>query len=194
MNPVRKVSPPVFYEIMHPVGWRLFEVGGEEGIRTLGSDESPVFKTGSLNHSDTSPSTRLLYPFSPSLSTPFVRIFSTRFDGICKLFRPFLPLTISRFTHCKFSISPFLVEKTVEKVEEWHYFGLFYWEKVEFPSPICGKQNLFFDRLLKRLYATFNRVYDAMLKNARCVPRSRARFPNRRSRRCCDNRTSSKND
>ena len=30
-------------------------VGGEDGIRTHGSDESPVFKTGSLNHSDTSP-------------------------------------------------------------------------------------------------------------------------------------------
>ena len=29
--------------------------GGEEGIRTLGSFESPVFKTGSLNRSDTSP-------------------------------------------------------------------------------------------------------------------------------------------
>ena len=30
-------------------------VGGEDGIRTHGSDESPVFKTGSLNRSDTSP-------------------------------------------------------------------------------------------------------------------------------------------
>ena len=29
--------------------------GGEEGIRTLGSDESLVFKTSSLNRSDTSP-------------------------------------------------------------------------------------------------------------------------------------------
>ena len=29
--------------------------GGEGGIRTHGSCESPVFKTGSLNHSDTSP-------------------------------------------------------------------------------------------------------------------------------------------
>ena len=29
--------------------------GGESGIRTHGSFESPVFKTGSLNHSDTSP-------------------------------------------------------------------------------------------------------------------------------------------
>ena len=29
--------------------------GGESGIRTHGSFESPVFKTGSLNHSDISP-------------------------------------------------------------------------------------------------------------------------------------------
>ena len=29
--------------------------GGESGIRTHGSCESPVFKTGSLNHSDISP-------------------------------------------------------------------------------------------------------------------------------------------
>ena len=29
--------------------------GGEEGIRTLGSDESLVFKTSSINRSDTSP-------------------------------------------------------------------------------------------------------------------------------------------
>ena len=34
--------------------------GGEEGIRTLGSCESLVFKTSSLNHSDTSPQ-RLCY-------------------------------------------------------------------------------------------------------------------------------------
>ena len=32
------------------------EIGGEEGIRTLGSYESLVFKTSSLNRSDTSPS------------------------------------------------------------------------------------------------------------------------------------------
>ena len=31
--------------------------GGESGIRTHGSFESPVFKTGSLNHSDISPQT-----------------------------------------------------------------------------------------------------------------------------------------
>ena len=31
------------------------DVGGESGIRTHGSFESPVFKTGSLNHSDISP-------------------------------------------------------------------------------------------------------------------------------------------
>ena len=35
------------------MGNHLF--GGEGGIRTHGSCESPVFKTGSLNHSDTSP-------------------------------------------------------------------------------------------------------------------------------------------
>ena len=36
--------------------YRRMEIGGEEGIRTLGSDESLVFKTSSLNRSDTSPS------------------------------------------------------------------------------------------------------------------------------------------
>ena len=36
--------------------------GGEEGIRTLGSFESLVFKTSSLNRSDTSPySQRMLF-------------------------------------------------------------------------------------------------------------------------------------
>lgn len=33
----------------------IIGVGGEEGIRTLGSFESLVFKTSSINHSDTSP-------------------------------------------------------------------------------------------------------------------------------------------
>ena len=33
----------------------LNKIGGESGIRTHGSCESPVFKTGSLNHSDVSP-------------------------------------------------------------------------------------------------------------------------------------------
>ena len=32
-----------------------FTYGGESGIRTHGSCESPVFRTGSLNHSDISP-------------------------------------------------------------------------------------------------------------------------------------------
>ena len=49
----------------------LKKCGGEEGIRTLGSFESPVFKTGSLNRSDTSPfQGRLLsYHFFEPLST-----------------------------------------------------------------------------------------------------------------------------
>ena len=37
-----------------PTG-RQTQRGGESGIRTHGSCESPVFKTGSLNHSDISP-------------------------------------------------------------------------------------------------------------------------------------------
>ena len=36
-------------------GQREKEMGGESGIRTHGSFESPVFKTGSLNRSDISP-------------------------------------------------------------------------------------------------------------------------------------------
>ena len=45
-------SDAVISRIVYAVFGRC---GGEEGIRTLGSFESPVFKTGSLNRSDTSP-------------------------------------------------------------------------------------------------------------------------------------------
>ena len=39
----------------------LWKNGGEEGIRTLGSCESLVFKTSSLNRSDTSPFATCLF-------------------------------------------------------------------------------------------------------------------------------------
>ena len=40
---------------VHYLLWLEMKSGGESGIRTHGSFESPVFKTGSLNHSDISP-------------------------------------------------------------------------------------------------------------------------------------------
>ena len=40
---------------VHYLLWLKMKSGGESGIRTHGSFESPVFKTGSLNHSDISP-------------------------------------------------------------------------------------------------------------------------------------------
>ena len=53
---------PLAGEPLHQLGYFsvygekiISEFGGEEEIRTLGSCESPVFKTGSLNRSDTSP-------------------------------------------------------------------------------------------------------------------------------------------
>ena len=175
MNPVRMVNPPVFYLIfMHPVGWRLLEVGGEEGIRTLGSDESPVFKTGSLNHSDTSPSTRLLYLFSPSLSTLFCEYFLTNSDENCKLFRRFLPLTLPCFTHCKVPFFHIFVENPVEKVEESHHFGVFFWGYMGFSSPNCGKLNLFFDNLLNALYGTSTHFVWRDVK--KCTQRSTESF------------------
>ena len=53
--------------------------GGESGIRTHGSFESPVFKTGSLNHSDISPRPisdqmqQLYYHIKAQLSTAKVQ-------------------------------------------------------------------------------------------------------------------------
>ena len=44
---------PVKSDVHCAIVWK--DVGGEGGIRTHGSFESPVFKTGSLNRSDTSP-------------------------------------------------------------------------------------------------------------------------------------------
>ncbi len=48
-------------------------VGGETEIRTLGSFESLVFKTSSLNHSDISPYREriVLYQISGEMSIPF---------------------------------------------------------------------------------------------------------------------------
>ena len=40
---------------VHYLLWLKMKSGGESGIRTHGSFESPVFKTGSLNRSDISP-------------------------------------------------------------------------------------------------------------------------------------------
>ena len=76
--------------------------GGEEGIRTLGSFESPVFKTGSLNRSDTSPCVLwLFYHFYPSMSTLWGDFFTAacterknrqpRFIGAAECHRGFYP-------------------------------------------------------------------------------------------------------
>ena len=64
--------------------------GGEEGIRTLGSFESPVFKTGSLNHSDTSPK-QLSDSFIITHRLAFVKYFFN-------FFSKFLVLTVLTFS------------------------------------------------------------------------------------------------
>ena len=55
----RGAPSPTWVHLQMGGAFRIFscggDVGGESGIRTHGSFESPVFKTGSLNHSDTSP-------------------------------------------------------------------------------------------------------------------------------------------
>ena len=51
---LRVVTLNIVYSVLLPKR----KDGGEGGIRTHGSLESPVFKTGSLNRSDTSPNNR----------------------------------------------------------------------------------------------------------------------------------------
>ena len=65
-------------------GWNK-RVGGEEGIRTLGSDESLVFKTSSLNRSDTSPSVTEII-----LAYPYLKVKENRQKAIV-IFQPSSP-------------------------------------------------------------------------------------------------------
>ena len=55
----RGAPSPTWVHLQMGGAFRIFscggDVGGESGIRTHGSFESPVFKTGSLNRSDISP-------------------------------------------------------------------------------------------------------------------------------------------
>ena len=76
----------------HPLEGKPFDatfnshlLGGEDGIRTHGSNESPVFKTGSLNRSDTSPGLAGLLILKPakhlrtsSIRSHWINFFSTR--------------------------------------------------------------------------------------------------------------------
>ena len=69
-----------------PLGYFSVKYGGEEEIRTLGSFESPVFKTGSLNRSDTSPfisafkSAKVFYHKRPRLSIPKNELYLTELN------------------------------------------------------------------------------------------------------------------
>ena len=54
-SPYSVLFPPLLQRKMTKRCFAGGGIGGEGGIRTHGSFESPVFKTGSLNRSDTSP-------------------------------------------------------------------------------------------------------------------------------------------
>ena len=56
-------SPLEYFSMVAFIRTILFlgKAGGEDGIRTHGSYETPVFRTGSLDRSDTSPRQHLIY-------------------------------------------------------------------------------------------------------------------------------------
>ena len=54
-EPLRPLGYFSMVEKLSVFSHALIKSGGESGIRTHGSFESPVFKTGSINHSDISP-------------------------------------------------------------------------------------------------------------------------------------------
>ena len=73
-----------YYEKMRSETAVLKRYGGEGGIRTHGSCESLVFKTSSLNHSDTSPYLRAtsdIIPPKSDLSTLFSKKINSKKTG-----------------------------------------------------------------------------------------------------------------